>query len=114
MSGKTGKLLNEGPKSERQGRAIGSTLKIPPDKEGFHPPRHGVIFLQALIAIFFCVFVVRFWYLPVHRGPEFARQAHENRMRQERIFAPRGRILDLGEKVLADNRTAFGLSTFRG
>lgn len=104
------KLYEDKLKEERQGRAIGSMLKIPPDKEGFHPPRHGIIFLQVLICLFFCVFVVRFWYLQVHRGPEFSRQAQDNRMRQERIFAPRGRILDLDNNVLADNRTAFGLS----
>lgn len=97
----------------KQARPVLSVLKIPPDKEGFHPPRHGVIFLQVVICLFFCVFVVRFWYLQVHRGPEFARQAQENRMRLERIFAPRGRILDLEGNVLADNRTAFGLSLTR-
>ena len=64
------------------------------------------MFLQVLVGLLFFVFVVRFWYLQVHRGEEFARQAQENRLRQERIFAPRGRILDDGDKLLADNRTA--------
>lgn len=69
--------------------------------------------LQVLVGLLFFVFVVRFWYLQVHRGEEFARQAQENRLRQERIFAPRGRILDDGDKLLADNRTAYGLSLVR-
>lgn len=90
-----------------------SDLKLQMDKETYEPPRHGVIFLQALVGIFFFVFVVRFWYLQVHRGPEFTRQAQENRMRHERIFAPRGRILDEKGKVLADNRIAWGLSLVR-
>lgn len=34
-------------------------------------------------------------------------------MRIERIFAPRGRILDDKGRVLADNRTAYGLSLVR-
>lgn len=93
--------------------SLRAMLKMPTDNEGYHPPRHGVIFLQVLVCVFFFVFVVRFWYLQVHRGPEFTRQAQENRMRQERIFAPRGRILDLEEKVLADNRIAYGLSLVR-
>ncbi len=87
--------------------------KIQVDNEGYQPPRTGIFFLQALICLFFFIFVVRFWYLQVHRGPEFTRQAQENRLRTERIFAPRGRILDAAGRVLADNRTAFGLSLVR-
>lgn len=83
------------------------------DHEAYVPPRTGVIFLQVLIGIFFFVFVVRFWYLQVHRGPDFTRQAQDNRMRYERIMAPRGRILDQSQKVLADNNPAWGLSIVR-
>lgn len=90
-----------------------SWLKIQVESEGYHPPRGGVIFLQMLVGMLFFVLVVRFWYLQIHRGAEFARQAQENRLRQERIFAPRGRILDNENKVLADNRTAYGLSLVR-
>lgn len=97
----------------RQKEGIRSWLKIQMESEGYQPPRGGVIFLQVLVGLLFFVFVVRFWYLQVHRGEEFARQAQENRLRQERIFAPRGRILDDGDKVLADNRTAYGLSLVR-
>lgn len=68
-----------------QGR---SWLRIQVENEGYQPPRGGVILLQVLVGIFFFVFVVRFWYLQVHLGAEFSRQAQENRLRQERIFAP--------------------------
>lgn len=102
------------PRDAEAKRASGrSPLKIQVENEGYQPPRSGIILLQALICIFFCVFVVRFWYLQVHRGPEFTRQAQENRMREERIIAPRGRILDQTDKVLAENRTAFGLYLVR-
>ncbi len=69
--------------------------------------------LQVLVGLLFFVFVVRFWYLQMHRGAEFAQQAQNNRLRIERIFAPRGRIMDDQGKVLADNRTAYGLSLVR-
>lgn len=95
---------------KKEPRGIRSWLKIQVENEGYQPPKAGLIFLQALIGVFFFVFVVRFWYLQVHRGPEFTRQALDNRLRQERIFAPRGRIMDVAERVLADNRTAYGLS----
>ena len=91
-----------GPPRKKEG--IRSWLKIQVESEGYQPPRGGAVLLQVLVGLLFFVFVVRFWYLQVHRGEEFARQAQENRLRQERIFAPRGRILDDGDKLLADNR----------
>ena len=97
----------------RKKEGIRSWLKIQMDSEGYQPPRGGAILLQVLVGLLFFVLVVRFWYLQVHRGEEFARQAQENRLRLERIFAPRGRILDDSGKVLADNRTAYGLSLVR-
>ena len=93
-----------------QGRKKRSWLKIQVESERYQPPRSGAILLQVLVGIFFFVFVARFWYLQIHRGAEFSEQAQNNRLRMERIFAPRGRILDDTNKVLADNRTAFGLA----
>ena len=94
-------------------KGIRSWLKIQVESEGYQPPRAGAILLQVMVGLLFFVLVVRFWYLQVHRGEEFARQAQDNRLRIERIFAPRGRILDDKSKVLADNRTAYGLSLVR-
>ena len=93
-----------------QGR---SWLKIPVEQEHYQPPRAGVVLLQVLIGIFFFLVVIRFWYLQMHKGDFFARQAIENRMRQEYVLAPRGRILDLHERVLTDNRTTYGLFLIR-
>lgn len=93
-----------------RGRKKRSWLRIQVESEHYQPPRGGVILLQVLVGLFFFVFVARFWYLQIHRGAEFSEQAQNNRLRMERIFAPRGRILDDANKVLADNRTAFGLA----
>lgn len=90
-----------------------SWLRIQVESEHYQPPRHGVILLQVLVGLLFFVLVVRFWYLQMHRGEEFARLAQENRFRQERILAPRGRILDAHDQILADNRTAYGLALVR-
>ncbi|MBQ3059304.1 MAG: penicillin-binding protein 2 [Desulfovibrio sp.] len=99
------------PDSKREG--LRAWLKIQVESESYQPPRSGVILLQVLVGLFFFIFVVRFWYLQVHRGEEFTLQAQRNHQREERIFAPRGRILDATGKVLADNRTAYGLSLVR-
>lgn len=107
------------PEESQNSQNAGAARKSPPqfkikrENEGYQAPRAGVILLQVLVGVFFFVFVVRFWYLQVHRGPEFTRQAQENRLRQERIIAPRGRIFDQSGAVLADNRIAYGLSLVR-
>ena len=108
---KKNSLLGAKDKNARKG--IRSWLKIQVEGERYHPPRGGLILLQILVGLLFFVLVVRFWYLQMHRGAEFAQQAQNNRLRIERIFAPRGRIMDDQGKVLADNRTAYGLSLVR-
>ena len=90
-----------------------SWLKIQVENERYQPPHKGLILLQFFIGILFFVLVTRLWYLQIQRGEEFARLSLENRLRQERVFAPRGRIMDLTGKILADNRTAYGLSMVR-
>ena len=107
------KIMNNEDDAKKALKSRERNPKIQVENEGYQPPRSGMIFLQAMIGIFFFIFVVRFWYLQVHRGEEFSRQAQENRLRQERIFAPRGRILDYGGEVLADNRIAYGLELVR-
>ena len=81
--------------------------------EAYQPPRNGIILLEVLITLFFIVFVSRFWILQVHQGADFAKQAQNNHWREERISAPRGRIFDQHGRVLADNRTTYGLSLVR-
>lgn len=99
--------------SEKKNQDQHSWLKIQMESERYQPPRHGVILLQVCVGVLFFIFVVRFWYLQMYKGETFAKLAQENRYRQERILAPRGRILDANEQVLADNRTAYGLALVR-
>ena len=88
-------------------------MRIQFEPEGFQPPRGGLILLQCIVAGLFFLFVVRFWYLQIHRGEEFARMARENRLRQERIYASRGLLRDREGRLLAENRPAFGLALVR-
>ena len=50
------------------------------DPEGYQPPRSGLVLLYACVAVLFIVFLLRFWYLQVLRGADYARQAQENRL----------------------------------
>ena len=63
--------------------------------------------------LLFALFCARFWYLQIHRGADYVRMAQENRLRDERIFAPRGEIYDASGELVAENRTAYGLALVR-
>ena len=81
--------------------------------EGYQPPKLGIVLLYGLVALIFLLFVLRFWYLQILRGEEFAQKANANRTRQERIYATRGIILDLKGRLLAENRPAYVLTMIR-
>jgi len=83
------------------------------EPESYQPPRWSVVFLQGLIITLFFVFAVRFWYLQIFKGEQFARQAFDNTVREERILAPRGLIRDSNGHILAENRLAYGLALTR-
>ncbi|WP_022663233.1 penicillin-binding protein 2 [Paucidesulfovibrio longus] len=87
-----------------------SGLLSPHEKE---PPRHGLLLLQLLILGVFCVFTLRFWYLQVHEGQEFARKAKANQLRREHVYAPRGLIRARGGELLATNEPAYALGLVR-
>jgi len=88
-------------------------LNIQVEPEHYQPPRWGVLLLQGLIVTLFFVFAVRFWYLQIFKGEQFARQAVDNISREERILAPRGLIRDINGHILADNRLAYALALTR-
>lgn len=100
-------------KKPRPAKGMRNWMKIQVEAEHYQPARFGMVLLQCLVGIIFFVFVVRFWYLQVHRGVDFARQAQENRLREERTIAPRGLITDKEGRILADNRLAYGLTLVR-
>ncbi|UZP69090.1 penicillin-binding protein 2 [Desulfovibrio mangrovi] len=83
------------------------------DPEGYQPPKLGLLLLQGLVLLLFFCFFLRFWYLQIHKGDEFAKLARENRLRQERVDAPRGLLRARGGELLAENRPAYALGLVR-
>lgn len=84
-------------------------MKIELEGEGYQPSKPGLILLQCIVAALFITFVLRFWYLQIHKGAEFARKASNNRLHQTLIYAPRGFLQDRNGILLAENRPAFTL-----
>jgi penicillin-binding protein 2 len=59
-----------------------------------------------LAFVLFGIVFFRLWYLQVLDGDKYLAQARENRVRTERIQAPRGPIVDASDIPLVDNRKA--------
>ncbi|WP_461209659.1 penicillin-binding protein 2 [Desulfocurvus sp. DL9XJH121] len=83
------------------------------EPEGQSPPASGLILLQACVWGLFCVFVLRFWFLQIYKGEEFAAKARDNQLRQEALFAPRGLVRDHEGKLLAVNEPSYALGLVR-
>src|SRR5947208_4175293 len=61
--------------------------------------------LTGLAIAIFSVLFLRLWYVQVLSGDKYRTQANDNRIREIRVQAPRGDILDRNGKVLVANRT---------
>ena len=88
-------------------------MSIQLDPEGYQPPKHGLMLLQGLVLVLFLIFLLRFWFLQIHHGDDFAKQARDNRIRQAQIYAPRGLLRARNGELLAENRPAYGLGIIR-
>ncbi len=72
------------------------------------PPIEGRLRLAgALILLVLLVFVVRLFQLQVLEGDELRRRSEQNSVRQVRLEAPRGEVLDREGRVLASTRPAY-------
>ena len=61
--------------------------------------------VSGLAIAIFSVLFLRLWYVQVLSGDKYRDQANDNRIREIRVQAPRGDILDRDGKVLVANRT---------
>ncbi|MBU0679832.1 MAG: penicillin-binding protein 2 [Proteobacteria bacterium] len=62
-----------------------------------------------IMVTFIAILVVRLWYLQIHEGEKYANLAHNNRVRQLQIAAPRGNILDRHNRIIISNRPLFNI-----
>ncbi|HEY8583612.1 MAG TPA: penicillin-binding protein 2, partial [Capillimicrobium sp.] len=64
--------------------------------------------------VLFAVVFFRLWYLQVLSGDEYVSQANDNRVREVRIQAPRGDIVDRSGQTLVTNRQATVIQVIPG
>ena len=65
-----------------------------------------VAILGGIALVLFAVIFFRLWYLQVLSGDKYLAEANDNRVREVKVEAPRGKIVDRNGKVLVDNRLA--------
>jgi penicillin-binding protein 2 len=65
--------------------------------------------LTGLAIAIFSVLFLRLWYVQVLSGDRYRNQANDNRIREIRVQAPRGDILDRNGKVLVANQTQLAI-----
>src|SRR5918999_2922131 len=68
-----------------------------------------VAVLGGLAFLMFSVIFFRLWYLQVLSGDRYVAEANDNRVREIKVAAPRGEIVDREGRVLVDNRTALAV-----
>jgi penicillin-binding protein 2 len=65
-----------------------------------------IAILGGIAFVLFAIIFFRLWYLQVLSGDQYLQQARDNRVRELRVQAPRGEILDRNGNVLVENRAA--------
>jgi penicillin-binding protein 2 len=68
-----------------------------------------VAVLSGIALVAFAVIFFRLWYLEVLSGEAYLKEANSNRVREIKVQAPRGEILDANGDVLVRNRSALSL-----
>src|SRR5918998_2663746 len=69
--------------------------------------RVAIIGMAALIV--FGIIGFRLWYLQVLSGDRYVAEANDNRVRDIKIQAPRGEIVDRDGRALVDNRASLAV-----
>jgi penicillin-binding protein 2 len=64
-----------------------------------------VSILTGIAVAIFAVLFLRLWYVQILSGDKYRTEANDNRIREIRVQAPRGDILDRNGKVMVENRT---------
>jgi penicillin-binding protein 2 len=83
-------------------------IQLPEDRRPPISPQLAlrVAILGGLALVLFAVVFFRLWFLQVLSGPEYVSQANDNQVREVRIQAPRGEIVDRYGRRIVTNREA--------
>ncbi|MDZ4677131.1 MAG: penicillin-binding protein 2 [Oligoflexia bacterium] len=67
-------------------------------------------FVYGAIIVTFIILIGRLWYLQIIRGSELKRFSEKNQIKEQKIQAPRGMLLDRDGQILVDNLPTFNVT----
>lgn len=76
-----------------------------PEEAKEYLPRYRIFYFA--IGFAFLIFLMRLWYLQVIQGTELREFSEKNRIKQIKIIAPRGLMLDRDGNILVENHPGF-------
>ncbi|MFP5519052.1 MAG: penicillin-binding protein 2 [Bdellovibrionia bacterium] len=82
-----------------------STYVSNPDEAKEYLSRYRIFYVA--LGVVFSIFIMRLWYLQILSGNELREFSEKNRIKQNKIAAPRGLMLDREGKVLVENLPGF-------
>ncbi|NTV14190.1 MAG: penicillin-binding protein 2 [Desulfobulbaceae bacterium] len=97
-------LLNPAPRTTHTITRLHKTAEA----EVFQLKQRLQAVIGTILVLVICL-VLRLWYLQVHKGYEFAERARDNRVRELRVIAPRGSIIDRMGRPLVATRPSFNV-----
>jgi penicillin-binding protein 2 len=68
-----------------------------------------IAIMGGVALVLFAIVFFRLWYLQILSGDRYLAEANNNRVREVKVEAPRGKIVDRNGTVLVDNRTALSV-----
>lgn len=67
-------------------------------------------YLYTVVILTFLTLFFRLWYLQILKGSEFKRFSEQNQIKEDKVAAPRGMILDRNGEILVDSLPAFSVN----
>lgn len=68
------------------------------------------VYLYGAVVFAFLILFMRLWYLQIFKGSEFLKFSEQNQIKEEKINAPRGMLLDRNGEMLVDSLPSFNVT----
>ena len=76
-----------------------------PEEAKEYLPRFRIFYVTITLTVI--IIIMRLWYLQIIKGTELREFSEKNRIKQNKIIAPRGLMLDRDGKILVENLPGF-------
>src|SRR5271156_1317916 len=67
-------------------------------------------YLYGIIIVVFLTLFIRLWFLQIIKGSEFKRFSEQNQIKEDKVPAPRGMLMDRNGEILVDSLPDFSVN----